>query len=171
MLSYWSLDRGCGWWPGIDTNDTMLVFSPSVVSDSMTPWTVPTRLLCPWDFPGKILESISFLEYRNTLPSPDLPDPEIKLGLLLVRQTLYHWAAWEAQWHINWKLSTRVDPTSAPQQLLSAMLVLRVSWWSLIHWNSFSPEYLASCYQIALFVQSSNTQHICTALCFFFSPS
>ena len=64
--------------------------------------------------------------------------------------------------------TTRVDPTSAPLQLRSSMLVLRVSWWSLSHWNSFSPEYLASCSQIAQFVQSSNTQHICTALCFFF---
>ena len=25
----------------------------SVVSDSATPWTVPSRLLCPWDSPGK----------------------------------------------------------------------------------------------------------------------
>ena len=25
----------------------------SVVSDSVTPWTVPARLLCPWDSPGK----------------------------------------------------------------------------------------------------------------------
>ena len=26
----------------------------SVVSDSVTPWTIyPTRLLCPWNFPGK----------------------------------------------------------------------------------------------------------------------
>ena len=52
MLSYWSLDRGCGWWPGIDTNDTMLLFSPSVVSDSMTPWTVahqaPLSMRFPW---------------------------------------------------------------------------------------------------------------------------
>ena len=25
----------------------------SVMSSSVTLWTVPTRLLCPWDFPGK----------------------------------------------------------------------------------------------------------------------
>ena len=38
------------------------------------PWTVPTRLLCPWDSPGKILEwdAISF--------SRDLPDLGIKAG-------------------------------------------------------------------------------------------
>ena len=32
--------------------------SRSVMSDSATPWTVPTRLLCPWDFQGKILELV-----------------------------------------------------------------------------------------------------------------
>ena len=45
--------------------------------------------------------------------------------------------------------STWVDSTSVPQLLLSSMLVLRVFWWSLSHWNSFSPEYLAPCSQIA----------------------
>ena len=29
------------------------MFSHSVTSDSATPWTMPTRLLCPWNFPGK----------------------------------------------------------------------------------------------------------------------
>ena len=29
------------------------MFSHSVVSDSVTPWTVACHLLCPWDFPGK----------------------------------------------------------------------------------------------------------------------
>ena len=28
-------------------------FSHSVVTDSVTPWTVTARLLCPWDSPGK----------------------------------------------------------------------------------------------------------------------
>ena len=32
----------------------MRVLTPSVVSDFGTPWTVPARLLHPWDFPGKI---------------------------------------------------------------------------------------------------------------------
>ena len=41
----------------------------------MTPWTVATRFLCPWDFPGQ--------EYWSGLsfPSPgDLPDPGMELG-------------------------------------------------------------------------------------------
>ena len=51
----------------------MEVKSLSRVQLFATPWTVATRLLCPWDFPGK-----------NTgvgLPFPssgDLPDPGIE---------------------------------------------------------------------------------------------
>ena len=37
-----------------------------------TPWTVAARRLCPWDFPGKILE-------RVAIPLPgDLPDPGLE---------------------------------------------------------------------------------------------
>ena len=36
--------------------------SHSVVSDSATPWTVPTRLLCPWEFFRQ--------EYWSELPFP-----------------------------------------------------------------------------------------------------
>ena len=46
------------------------VLSRSVMPDSVTPWTVAARFLCPWDF--------SRQEYRSGLPfSPpgDLPDP------------------------------------------------------------------------------------------------
>ena len=44
------------------------------MSDSFaTPWTIATRLLCPWDFPGKNTGvDCHFLLQRN------LPDPEIK---------------------------------------------------------------------------------------------
>ena len=30
-----------------------MLSSHSVVSDSVTPWTVARQLLCPWNFPGK----------------------------------------------------------------------------------------------------------------------
>ena len=51
----------------------------------VTPWTVPARLLYPWDFPGKItgvgchflLQGIFLTQGSN-------------LGLLHCRQTLYH---------------------------------------------------------------------------------
>ena len=56
----------------------------------VTPWTVAARLLCPWDSPGKKLQS--------GLPSPpqrDLPDPGIEATPLtspafIGRQILYH---------------------------------------------------------------------------------
>ena len=50
------------------------VLSRSVTSDSATPWTVPTRLLCPWGF--------SRQDYWSGLPCPlpgDLPNPGIRL--------------------------------------------------------------------------------------------
>ena len=48
-----------------------------------TPWTVPTRLLPPWDFPGKSTGVGCF-------PSPgDLRDPGIEHGSPACRQTLY----------------------------------------------------------------------------------
>ena len=45
----------------------------------------PSRLLCPWGFPGK----------HNWVGCP-LPDPGIKPRLLPCRRILYHWATWEA---------------------------------------------------------------------------
>ena len=35
------------------TSKNYPVTSGLIVSDSVTPWTEPTGLLCPWDFPGK----------------------------------------------------------------------------------------------------------------------
>ena len=50
----------------------MCVLSHSVVSDPLQPYSLePTRLLCPWDFPGK----------NTVLPCPspgDLPEPGIE---------------------------------------------------------------------------------------------
>ena len=38
----------------------MLLFSCSVVSDSVSPWTVPHQApLCPWDFPARIMEWVA----------------------------------------------------------------------------------------------------------------
>ena len=53
--------------------------SCSVVSESVIPWTVATRLLCPWISPGKNTEvgSHSLLQV--------LPDPGIELGSCTLR--------------------------------------------------------------------------------------
>ena len=70
-----------------------LLFSHSVVSKSFAaPWTVPTRLLCPWDFPGKN----TGVGYHFLLQQI-FPTQRSNLHLLRGRQILYHWATWEAQ--------------------------------------------------------------------------
>ena len=51
----------------------MCVFSCSAVSDSLQPHGLyPTTLLCPWHFPGFLLERVPFSSSR------DLPDPRIE---------------------------------------------------------------------------------------------
>ena len=67
MISILRLDPG-----GVFTGTTR-VLSHSVLSDSSQPFKrQPARVLCPWDFSGKILEWVAF-------PSPgDLCDPGIK---------------------------------------------------------------------------------------------
>ena len=61
-------------------------WSRSVVSDSMRPHRLkPTRLLCPWDFPGKSTGvGCHFLLQRI------FPTQGSNLGLLHCRQMLYH---------------------------------------------------------------------------------
>ena len=62
----------------------LCVHAHSVVSDSATPWTVATRLLCPWILQARILEWVA-------IPSPaDLPNSGIEPAFLYCRQILYH---------------------------------------------------------------------------------
>ena len=61
-----------------------MCYSLSCVRLFVTPWTAPSRLLCPWDVPGKntgVWVAIPF--------SRDLPNPGIKPSLLHCRQILY----------------------------------------------------------------------------------
>ena len=75
----------------------------------VAPWTVAARLLCPWDSPGKKLQS--------GLPSPpqrDLPDPGIEATPLtspafIGRQILYHQHTWEAPKYFPRKLTQSTD--------------------------------------------------------------
>ena len=77
----------------------LLLFSHSVISNSFaTPWTIGSRLLCPWDFSGKntkvdchfLLQGI-FLTQRS--------NPRL-LGSCYGRQILYHWVNRESRTHI-----------------------------------------------------------------------
>ena len=62
------------------------VKSLSHVQFFATPWTVAcTRLLCPWDFPGKSIRVGCHFLLQGIFPTRGL-NP----GLLHCRQTLYH---------------------------------------------------------------------------------
>ena len=60
------------------------VKSLSCVRLFVTPWTVPARLLYPWDFPGKITGVGCHFLLQGIFPTQGL-----NLGLLHCRQTLY----------------------------------------------------------------------------------
>ena len=67
-------------------------FSCSVVSDSLRPHGLqPTRLLRPWDFPGKSTEVGCHFLIQGIFPTQGL-----NLGLLYCRQILHHYATWVA---------------------------------------------------------------------------
>ena len=59
--------------------------SHSVVSDSVTLWTVAARLLCPWDFPGKNT-GVSC----HSLLQGIFPTQGSNVGLPHCKQILYH---------------------------------------------------------------------------------
>ena len=66
--------------------------SPSVLSYSLQPHELqPTRLLSPWDSPGKNIEVCSHSLFQGIFPTQ-----ELKLGLLPCRQIHYIWATREA---------------------------------------------------------------------------
>ena len=63
-----------------------------VVSDSLWPHGLqPTRLLCPWNFPGK-----SFEVGCHSLPQKISPAQGLNPGILHCRQILYHCATWNS---------------------------------------------------------------------------
>ena len=50
----------------------------------------PTRILCPWDFPGKNT-GVGCISFSRAI----FPSQASNLRLLLVRQIPYHWATWD----------------------------------------------------------------------------
>ena len=86
----------------IDTHMCMCecALSRSVVSDSVTPWTVlqPTRLLCPWNFPGENIGVGCHFLLQGNFPT-QVSNPCL---LCLVHwQTDYLWVVWEAYTHTH----------------------------------------------------------------------
>ena len=60
----------------------------------VAPGLLSTRLLCPWNFPGKILEQIDLSSSRGSFQPRDW----IRISCVsrTGRRILYHWATWEA---------------------------------------------------------------------------
>ena len=59
-----------------------------------TPWTIAARLLCSWDFPGKILEWVAISSSRGS--SWPRGQTHISCVSCIGRQILSHWTTWEA---------------------------------------------------------------------------
>ena len=76
--------------------------SLSHVQLSATPWTEPTRLLCPWDFSGK--------RYQNRLPIPspgNLPDPGIEPASPVSPTLQSDSLPAESSWKFTWEARHR----------------------------------------------------------------
>ena len=87
------------------------LFSCSVVSDSfVTPWAVPPRLLCPWNFPGKNTGVGCHFLLQGFFP-PQGWNLSVLPGLLYCRQILYHQHNWESPDRV-FKPSARHPPSS-----------------------------------------------------------
>ena len=85
------------WWTFKSFPCAVCIWSLSRVQLFATPWSVATRLLCPWGF--------SKQEYWSGLPCPplgDLPNQGIKPGLLHCRQILYHLSHQGSWWILEW---------------------------------------------------------------------
>ena len=68
--------------------------SCSVISDSVTPWTVARHVLCPWDFLGKNTGVGCCFLLQGIFPTQG--SNLCLLCLLHCRRILYHWAIREA---------------------------------------------------------------------------
>ena len=67
-----------------------------------TPWLQFTRLLCPWDFPGKNTEvGCCFLLQGSSQPRDWT---HISCSSCIIRQILYHWGTWVAPYIITVKV-------------------------------------------------------------------
>ena len=65
------------------------------------PWTVPARLLCPWDFPGKNTGAGCHFLLQGIFPTQGS-----NLGLLNCRQTLYH-LSYQGSRPLSWYLTVK----------------------------------------------------------------
>ena len=66
------LDKKLGGRGHTETSKLCHLPGGSVVSDSVTPWLQPARLLCPWDSPGKNIGVGYHALLQKNLPSPGI---------------------------------------------------------------------------------------------------
>ena len=71
------------------------MYTQAVTSDSLWPHGLyPTRLLCPWDFPGKNTGMDCHFLLQEIFPTQG---SNLRFLCPLLWWILYHWATWEAQ--------------------------------------------------------------------------
>ena len=74
------------------------MLSCSVISDSLQPHGLyPTRFLCPWDFPGRILEWVA-ISFSNGSSWPR-DRTHISCVSSIDRWIIYHWAILPKYWN------------------------------------------------------------------------
>ena len=89
--SHWSTYKGNETLSGICLKYSNDVLRHSVMSDSLWPHGLqPTRLLCPWDYPARILEWVAISSSRGSSWPRDWN--HIYSWILNSWQILYHWA-------------------------------------------------------------------------------
>ena len=78
----------------------LLLFSCSVVSNSATPWTVPTLLLCHGFYQARILEQVDISSSRGSFWPRN---PWLLPRILHCRWVLYCWATRETSYYMSKK--------------------------------------------------------------------
>ena len=112
-------------------------WSFSVMSDFLQPHgLLPTRLFCPWDFPGKStgVGCYFLLQGKSSWPMDQTPNPS--LSLLHCRHTLYHLNHQEAH---PWRVAFCYENISR-----------RISQWLLLPFPCYQQEVCFSHYTIWL---------------------
>ena len=86
-----------------------------------TPWTLPARLLHPWDFPGKITGVGCHFLHQGIVPTQG-SNP----GLLYCRQTFYHLSHNGVNNH-NWSDGTSMKTQKKEVQSASILVIQKAS--------------------------------------------
>ena len=92
----------------------------------------PTRLLCPWDSPGKNTGVDCHFLFQGIFSTQGSI-----AGLLHCRQILYHWATREALLSMNLKNKNAIVPQRPPKAYCT-VATGATQWQAVTHWGSHS---------------------------------